>query len=594
MSYIIRFFHGRSALQRPVLRHLATSNYTIKSSRFPRLYLHRLHSSIPLELEAKIENLVGPRTKTNHASLPQELNTHFSESLPHTKDFIELTTGSHIVEQLISEKKNTEAALFIVSLLKNQNVGARILLDTCARLLSKSSVIPVTQILQFWHDKFDLAVKPGTDVHELAALLVSTACNKGDPLAAASLCLILDNAKILSQWCVDQTVSSLLLHNGDRTQYNIKAILELNKRLQNTSVVLSSHQKGQLVRLGTELSSEKFPSMLNDTFNLAIHTAGGEIPYREMFNMIRSNLLYNNTSRAALIATALYNRGTSIENYDIHVLGLMIKKFSKTRKYLRIARHLVSLVTEEYYNVEGLTEILLSYCARTKDQDLAVKVYAQLNAPIPRTVLTSLLHLHISLGDNEGAEKILKEISRRNDALLPVEFSMIVEVALQQSLDKAVELVRKNTPSFAKFAYGPVINKAIELGEVEIADEFINLVYNNFHHNDIVFDGIATLIIKRILKTQTSRDARLQWLQWKSGNHPRPKIKLPSESTQIISLRAIADRAMVEGDSSVVHWVVQELRHLGMHMSDIRKELLKRKNAHNISSHFFHNEPNFS
>lgn len=558
----------------------------------------------PESIEIAIQNLVGSDTHESHA---QSLSSELSKSLSR-KDVINMLIGSHeflplftdsqnhrpstcILDLLLSHNRISTAALFIVALLNihSKEQGHMLLLDSCGHLLVKGQSDYVFQILKFWSEYFiqsnlhrSESLIP--DASSLAKDLISLAGSIGKPLLAASLCLRLDEVGLLDQDTLQQTVSLLMISHPTQNQFNIKTISELHKQLKNTQVELTTEQKGQLLQMASNFSYDKFPSMLNDTFNLVQHIPGGDVPVSSLFKMIKSNLRYNNTSRAAVIAREISQRQLTIDQYDLEIMGLMIRNFSKTRKYLDIAHHLVSIIPEEYYIVEGLTEILLSYCARTKNQELAVTVYSQLEAPIPRSVLTALLHLHISFGDSGGAEKILLEIARRNDALRPVEFSMIVQAALQQNLEKAANLARKNAPQVAKLAYGSIINKAIEENNMDIADEFIDLAYENLGENDRVFDSISTLIIKRILKQENSQEARLQWIQWKSASHKTSKIRLPKRNIQIINLRAIADKAMSEGNSHVVNWVVQELRHLGMHMSDIRKELSKRSNLKTIES----------
>lgn len=80
------------------------------------------------------------------------------------------------------------------------------------------------------------------------------------------------------------------------------------------------------------------------------------------------------------------------------------------------------MIPPDMYLSEGLIETLLSYCARVRNEELAMKLYQSLETPIARSVLTALLHLHISFDDNDGAEKVLAEISRRGDFYGPWSF----------------------------------------------------------------------------------------------------------------------------------------------------------------------------
>lgn len=551
--------------------------------------------ALPEPLASELHKLIGPLEESNDGILSKELVKQLARDdidLRHSETFMNLvksTRESCILQQLLSCNQLSTAAFIITSLLKHSNETARlVILDNCGHLLARGNTEVVFDIFMFWRDHFDFSYSEELpkDPLSLAGILISLACDTGKPLLAASLCLRLDQVGLLHQESLQKTVSLLLISHPSQNQYFIKAISELHIRLKTTPLELTTKQKGQLLQLSAYLSHDKFPSMINDTYNLAQNIPGGDVPISILFKIIKDNLRYNNTSRAALIAREITKRQLLLDQYDLEVLGLMIREFSKTRKYLDIAHYLVGIIPDDYFTIEGLTEVLLSYCARTKNQDLAVRVYSKLEAPIPRSVLTSLLHLHISFGDNGGAEKILLEIARRNDAIRPVEFGMIVQAALQQSLDKAAGIARKNSPHVAKLAYGSIINAAIEEGNMEVADEFIDLAYENLSENDRMFDTISSLIIKKILKTENSREARLQWLQWKSQMHLSSKIRLPNRSVQIINLRAIADKAMEEGDTSVVNWTIQELRHLGMHMSDIRKELSKRSQLKNITSQF--------
>lgn len=493
---------------------------------------------------------------------------------------------SHGLLTLFLENNFSTAAFYIHTLLQNPNfeISTLLLLDDLVSLLLHGEIELVHSLLIYmkrskrkYNNLIDLNENEISPL-SLSKILIEITCSIGKPLVAASFCLRFDELRLIDEKMIDRVMSLLLIPHPLQGTFYIKAISTLASKLQTVNITLSSEEKAKIIEQSFVSSKFDIPTLVNDSLDLTSKIAGGDVPTPLLFNILKLNLDANNTSRASTIAKTILERGTSINDYDYTVIGSAIRQFSKHRQYRNLAKALALIIPEDYYIVPGLTEALLSYCARTMDEELAVAVYSKLEMPLRRSVLTSLLHLHLAFDDNSGSEQILKEISRRNDALMPVEFSMIVQAMLRQNdgLEKAAAICRKNPPHLARLSYADIINSALTKGDTKIANEFIDIAYENLLENDSTFDTISVLIIKKILLTHGPVEARLQWLQWKSGSQKASKIRLPSPKHQIIALRSIFDKATADQNKSVVDWTFHELRHLGVHMSDIRKELSRR------------------
>ncbi|CDO54143.1 similar to Saccharomyces cerevisiae YJL209W CBP1 Mitochondrial protein that interacts with the 5'-untranslated region of the COB mRNA [Geotrichum candidum] len=554
-------------------------------------------------IDSTISELVGRKLDRCEKSLLDELNRLQSDRLAirslvdseHYKDLItHVKTEDHdTLSSLIANNCITTSAFYILSLLNlpNKDLGYVLLLDNCTSLLLEGKYDLVSQIFTFWNSKchptilssFKVDPISSSDPFLIAAEIVNTACNMGKPLVASAICFRLDEAKLLRKPVVQKVIKLLLISHHLQGQFNIKAIVEMTKRIKTVQITLTTKEKSDIIELAIKLSKMAFPTLINDTYDFVNRVPGGMVPLRTLFELIKINLLHNNTSRASSLTKQILTRQPPAKKLNIEILGLMIREFSKNRKYRDLCKALIDIVPPEYYTADGITGPLFSYCARTKNRELAMEIYSQLEAPIKRNILTSLLHLHISFDDNEGAEKILQEITRRKETLLPIEFAMVVQGALAQKngLATATKLCRNSSPTVAKLAYGDILNHAIDHEEYDIFNEFIDLAYQNLPESDPIFDRISLLIIKKLLKSHGSKEARLQWIQWQSGSHKASKIRLPSTKKQIIAIRSIADKAIAEGNTQVINWSLHELRHLGVHMADIRKELSHRPKMKN-------------
>lgn len=565
--------------------------------------------SLSTLIESTISGLVGKQFEQHGGSLLDELNRLKSnkaairlllesEYYQHLITHVKPDNNDHL-SSLISSKNTSTSAFYILSLLNlhDKALGYVLLLDNCTTLLLEGKHDIVSQVFNFWNSEYRPKLTSSFKVNQvsssdpklIATEIVNTACNMGKPLLASSICIRLDEVNLLTNDVVKKVIRLLLIPHQLQGQFNIKAIVEMTKRIKNVRITLTTKEKSGMIESAIRLSKMTFPTLINDVYDFVTRIPGGMIPLTTLFELIKINLLHNNTSRASALTQQFLTRQPPAKKLNIEIIGLMIREFSKNRKYRHLCKKLIDLVPPEYYTVDGLTGPLFSYCARTKNRELAMEIYHKLQAPIKRNILTSLLHLHISFGDNVGAEKILQEINRRQETLLPLEFAMVVQGALAQKngLATASKLCRNSSPTIARLAYGDILNYAIDHDEYDIFNEFIDLAYKNLPESDPMFDSISMLIIKKLLKSHGSKEARLQWIQWQSGSHKASKIRLPSTRKQLIAIRSIADKAIAEGNTQVINWSLHELRHLGVHMADIHKELSERSNMkHNREPKF--------
>lgn len=464
----------------------------------------------------------------------------------------------------------------------NEN-GFKILTD-CTTIVNKMTESQPSY--NKYQDKFSkFSLGPIQVADSLINLAISFA---GKPLLATSIVLALYPYKLISPQSITLTKKSLLYGSPIHASFYLKAIYELN-RLLKTEFFLEPFEKQQLFKASQLLSRNKFPTIANDTFDMLKKIRGGRVPNNCICWLIRKNLVYNNCDRAVNLYKILKSQEYSIESTDIQTISLMIQRFSKSRQYLAVANEIVSKIPESLYMTEGLTEVLFTFCARTDNKDLALKLYEKLESPIPRSVLTSLLYLHVKFGDNNGAENVLKEIARRGDTIKPVEFCMVIQSALQNNwLDKAITLVKNNPIEVAHMAYSIVINYAIDDEEYEKATNLIFYVvdmctedseisYKIKNHKEVL-DGALVLAIKLTNKQYGSAKSRLEYLQW--GIEKR---LVPTDRAKILILKSIGHQAIKEDNKDVLEWCKRELGASGVHIKNIRKEFGKYEIKRTVS-----------
>lgn len=606
--------------------YLASNNFQSPSSSIPSVY-HKNNNTNPTPMIHHLRSIFN--------SMPRHFNQTNNHSNPHLNDdtssqshkFFQKTwvpifnhvKDTHYETNLISfllllndEKRTLQASYLLYHLIIRSNLDFAfiLLIDVCVNLLTINKHQECIDLISFWNDtkicnklqiinipKPNIKSIPEMSPIETADLLISLLCNSGKSIVASSQSITLHKSQLLSLKSTKKVVHSLLHPDNATAAYSLKALYELNSTLPPSLLFLRSSQKRRLIHLSLGLfkGNSGFPSIINDTYDLARRINGQDIPLDSVCLLIRLNLNYENHSRAVrlyhhLKSSSFYT--SDIHDIDLETLAKMIQSFSKTKKYLDISKQIVENIPEEFYKAEGLVEALLSYCGRTRNETLAVKVYQTLDTPIPRSVLTSLLYLHISFDDNSGAEKILTEISRRKDYLKPVEFSMVIQAALNHNnIEKAADLIRNNPNHLTKMSYGSIINAAIEQSRLEIFDEFIQLALSNFPSDSQISNTISHLVIKKINKFEGSDASRQKYLEWKMNEKSLTKVKLPLIKTRIVCLRAILDQAISEKDDQNIRWVLNELRHLGVHTTDILKVLSRRKVlSPNDFKKFFHVE----
>lgn len=504
----------------------------------------------------------------------------------------ETLDSSNLISLLLkspNSKNHFDAAWLICALVlrSKQDYAFTLLFDFCAQSLVDNQIDLSKQVFGFWNEKYlgdnQLRLEmeeTAFDKQRLVERLIGQACNSAQTLTAATFAIRLYRADktLLSSRLLSRVIHGLLYYRPSVTPIGLRALQQMHAEIPSL-FRLSAVEKRKVIRLGFKVQKKGvLPSFVNDVYDFMVKVSGDSVPPDTVQALIRSNLRYNNVSRAASLFKYLQRNRVAVADMDIDVLALLIRHLSQNKKYLHLASKIVELVPPYMQMTEGLIETLLSYCARTRNEELSMKLYKSLETPVARSVLTALLHLHISFDDNSGAESVLAEISRRGDYLKPVEFSMVTGAALKLgNLTKAMELIRKNPPHVAHMGYGLVMNAAIDRGDLPLVNEVMSLVEENLEVGSPELNTISHLIIKKLCRFEGCESARLQYLKWKiMKREVVAKIQMPNPKTQLIVLRTIVDQALKEKNERVFNWGLHELRHLGVHTNDLIKELMRR------------------
>lgn len=411
----------------------------------------------------------------------------------------------------------------------------------------------------------------------LIELILRAALREGKPLLAASICLKLRVGR-LSCATLNSVITALSISHKEVEMYHLAALGNLLKKLPRGLITMSSTTKARFLTMGIKCSRGSFPTIANDCYEQLRKVPGDEIPMGVQYQLLRINIHHGMLDPAARMWDSMKEHYGNLMQHDRSVLIKLIFAFSGEKRYRAVADQIVNNIPASWLGMEGLTEALLMYCARKKNYELAKEVYAAIKHPIRRTTLTYLLHLHVSLGDANGTEKILKEIKSRGEELKPEELARIVKSLSTIDMEKARLLAERFPIHTALKSFASIIDTAIQTRDFQTADKYLDRMSKHTTPKNLEINGLFTnLIIKRLCASNDMTTARQQWQKWLVAN------SLPQKEYQIKAFRTLLDEYIQQNTPQAASWVVDEMCALSLPKSQIKRFITQRAAFSNLT-----------
>jgi hypothetical protein len=406
----------------------------------------------------------------------------------------------------------------------------------------------------------------------LADLVINLALYLTTPLLAASLCVRFHSSIYVPIYVPSRTLhkcmEALIVFDADKGFLHFKALSILANAFPRDRIHVDAHFKRQMINSALQLCRHRPPPFINDVVYFALSLPGDKIPTRIIYHVLEKNIANEDIMTAVSLWNLIKDDYDDITNHGVRTLSALLYRFSKEHRLMPYAREIANKLRPEFYGVDGIAEALLMYCARDENLDLASEVCKRLNSPVRRTVLTSLLHLHLVVKDEEGAEKILREINSRKLPLQDYELAVIIKSLAVTDTKKAIQLLEK----LPEFRNSPRIHAAICSAAIDrMEDEVFYTYFEKLWHVNTTnsFGLLSQMMAKKINSLADPNDSRRLWLYWTQIS---PRIPF---AYQVQCLRLFLTRFCSLDLPELEAWVLAELELLGV-SKNARVSLLKQ------------------
>lgn len=400
---------------------------------------------------------------------------------------------------------------------------------------------------------------------QMADSLIKICLHIGDPLLAASFCIRFHPSIYVSASTLHSCMQALIVFEAGSIGYlKFKALERLAAHFPKSRIWADGMFKRKMIETALELSRGKPPPFANDVFNLASSLPGDPVPTHAVYRVLEKNIANQDTMTAASLWKRIENDYDDFTDHGVKTLSGLLYRFSKERQYRSMAREIAAKIPSQFYGVDGISEPLLLYCARERNIEFAQEIYKQLKFPLRRTVLTSLLHLHLAVKDDAGAEKILLEIKNRGWTLEDHELARIIKSLAEQDIGRAIALIER----FPQLATSPklhatICNAAVEMGDQRTFYEYLEKLRETGTSESY---GMMSLIMaKQVGKLENPEDVKRAWLYWTEAGPSTPF------AFRLSSLRALLSVFCKRKNDEYVVWTLKELKDLGQRRSMLFK-----------------------
>lgn len=418
-------------------------------------------------------------------------------------------------------------------------------------------------------------IDPAHFASHVTTLLMNFALTTGSPLLAASIISRAVASNILvPRQAIHTCLMGLTVDNSETRQYQLKAFFHVTKLLWGKSGSIefdfSPDLSRRIVELSIKVSNGLYPSIAYETFQRVLKlisrtSVSPPVPMRACIDLLLLHLHHESQNRAAYIwnyVSKNYNQ-LQYSMVDVNTLSSLILRLSKYKRTLRYAKVLAESVPDEAYAIDGLTEALLIYCSRNEDMALSQKIYDKLSAPFSLSVLSSFLRLHLSFGDSEGAEKIIKQITAQGGKLDQSDIICISEhLSRTYGTDKAIEFVLKSGGKVPREkALGMLIKREVDRGNYAYYDQLIDGLLGSAS-GDVRRMAISITAQRYCYGDEDqSNFARMLYQYW--------SLDGASFKPSIVELNSFLDPILLSRKREIFLWLAERYRDLGIDYGEL-------------------------
>lgn len=316
---------------------------------------------------------------------------------------------------------------------------------------------------------------------------------------------------------VDDLLTALVFKNPLHEELQLDMAFRLREKFDakfndfQAGLILEKIPKNATGALQKKISLDVFHNLKSKNADVFLNT---------VYKSIAKDFEIDNPAGCAESWLRIKHFYQDIGQHDLRIIAKLLVIFNRNRKYRTIAKELINEIPRNLYSHPSIVGPLLDLARELNRPDLANEVCAGIKPPITRSLLSSLLKLHISFNDSEGSEKVLQEIYKMGGDLSASDYNVIISQLLKQDeFVKAMNIVKSIPVEIADRSYITMINhivdKAIDNNDT-ISDINLALIDNlikNIEQSNIKFvrfwDRLAAVYFKYLVSSKSLSDLLL-------------------------------------------------------------------------------------
>lgn len=408
---------------------------------------------------------------------------------------------------------------------------------------------------------------------------------------------------------VKRVLDYLLLKDPKNDEIALDLIMKITSKYNwKFDVYHTSQIQQKILALYTNKS---VLSKLTRFFSNHIKASNNDFEVRSTYELILNDASIHNRAGMYRNWRRISQVYSNIMDYDLQVVSIMIKEFLKSKGYQKLAQDLIQRIPHEHYTHPFLVDSIMRYAILQNDIDMINDIVENLETPVPRPVLSTLLKMNMKLGDYQGLERIMSQIS--HSGMESKDYAIIVDGLLQKGdLMDAISFTHGIPQQLSHSAYLRIVNHLVSTKgqfherELVIVQDIVDKCRSMFELTHPFWTMLSSLYIRYLTKTFGYAGV------WKSkmiyerstqdfllDAYSRLGLKSPVMSTdicrnpwgvqeqqhlirlsiglqsRIIVVKTIFDKARKHNMREVMDWALLELVELGMSPEDLRIDITR-------------------
>jgi hypothetical protein len=453
--------------------------------------------------------------------------------------------------------------------------------------------------------------KQMNQMSSMMAILVALCLHWRNTLLAASTILKYP----FKDEVVESVLKSLMLKDPKYSEIQLDLILKIASKYNY------KFDEYEISQLSEKLSNvhDKRTVLSKVTLFLIDHSKvdNRDQKVKKIYKLILNDSLIHNRAGMYSNWRKISNCYSEIMDHDIRILSIMIKEFSYSKNYIKLAEEIVKKIPQEQYTHAFLIEAMMEYAFKKNNIDMINLIVERLEPPVSRPVLSQLLKMNMKAGDYQGLEKIMSQISQIG--LKSEDYATIVHGLLKRGdFMDALSFSQGIPPGLASSAYLKIVNylintrKEFQEKELVIVQNIVDKCEGVYNMKHSFWTMLSSLFIKYLTKNHgnvgvwnskmiyerstkdfllkayaDSRikspvlDAKITLNPWSVPRDRRHLIRFQiGTRSRPIVIKTIFDRAKKLKMVEVMDWALLELTELGISPRDVKIDVTRSYNSH--------------